>query len=267
VDKGTGALRQPLDALHWLVSYQPVDVDPVVWTKVRPFVWDCVSRLGLNSDSSSAWRVIRGLARLAAWAVGDGLPLDVEAILDPDTVERFVTVGLVDDASRATYRSVLRRVGPKLTRRAPWQPKSVSLSRRQVAPPYSAQEIDWLRASSSCSWCGCRAGWSLDRSGRCRRCRPCGEGCGGVGGGADGSSGAGVIRLGMRSTWVGNDRRGRVLGGWDLDVSESGRGTGGVPHGGEWPPKVLGVPDALDVASRSSDAWYAFAGAGPGGRS
>lgn len=148
VDKGTGALRQPLDALHWLVSYQPVDVDPVVWTKVRPFVWDCVSRLGLNSDSSSAWRVIRGLARLAAWAVGDGLPLDVEAILDPDTVERFVTVGLVDDASRATYRSVLRRVGPKLTRRAPWQPKSVSLSRRQVAPPYSAQEIDWLRADA-----------------------------------------------------------------------------------------------------------------------
>jgi hypothetical protein len=148
VDKGMGALRQPLDALHWLVSYQPVDVDPVVWTKVRPFVWGCVSRLGLKSDSSSAWRVIRGLARLAAWAAGEGLPLDVEVVLDPDTVERFVTVGLAGDPSRATYRSVLRRVGPKLTRRAPWQPRPVAVSRRQVAPPYSAQEIDWLRADA-----------------------------------------------------------------------------------------------------------------------
>jgi len=150
VDKGTGAQRQqqPLGALEWLGSYRPADVDPVMWDSVRPFVRDCVSRLGLNQDSSSAWRVVRELARLAAWAVGEGLPLDVEVVLDPDTVERFVTVGLADDSSRATYRSVLRRVGPKLTRRAPWQPEPVALSRRQVATPYSAREIGWLRAGA-----------------------------------------------------------------------------------------------------------------------
>ena len=85
---------------------------------------------------------MRVLARLAAWAVGEGLPLDVEVVLDPDTVERFVAVGLADDRSRATYRAVLRRVGPLLTTKAPWESRQRGVARRQVAVPYTAQEID-----------------------------------------------------------------------------------------------------------------------------
>jgi hypothetical protein len=52
-------------------------------------------------DGPGARRVVRVVARLAAWAVGEGLPLDVEVVLDPDTVERFVVVRLADDRSRA----------------------------------------------------------------------------------------------------------------------------------------------------------------------
>ena len=88
---------------------------------------------------------MRVLASLAAWAVGDGLPLDVEVVLDPDTVERFVAVGLEDDRSRATYRAVLRRVGPRLTRLAPWEAKAATVARRQVARPYTVDEVCGLR--------------------------------------------------------------------------------------------------------------------------
>ena len=82
---------------------------------------------------------------MAAWAEGEGLPLDPETVLDPDTVERFVEVGLSDDHSRATYRSVLRQIGRLLTVRAPWEPRPASVARRQVARPYSPFEVEQLR--------------------------------------------------------------------------------------------------------------------------
>jgi len=72
------------------------------------------------------------------------MALDAELLLDPDTVERFVSQGLTGDPSRATYRAVLRRVGPLLTTRAPWEPRPVPMARRQVARPYTRSEIETL---------------------------------------------------------------------------------------------------------------------------
>jgi hypothetical protein len=135
-----------LTAQEWLAEYRPAEVDPARHEDIRRFVWDCVYRLGWDGDvdGSAAWRVLRELARITAWAVAEGLPLDVEVVLDPDTVERFIAVGLAGDPSRATYRAVLRRVGPRLTKRAPWQPRPATVARRQVAPPYSRQELGVL---------------------------------------------------------------------------------------------------------------------------
>jgi hypothetical protein len=96
-----------------------------------------------------------------AWAIGDGLPLDVEVVLDPDTVERFIAVGLADDRSRATYRSVLRRVGPQLTAKAPWEPRAATVARRQVARPYTDVEIQQLRSDA----------WAQPTPGRVRAAR------------------------------------------------------------------------------------------------
>jgi len=99
-------------------------------------------------DSPGARRTERQLRRLANWATGEGLPLDREIILDPDTVERFIEVGLAGDRSRATYRAVLRRVGPRLTTRAPWEPRPAAVARRQVAPPYTTDEVAVLRSDA-----------------------------------------------------------------------------------------------------------------------
>ena len=123
MDKGTGAERRPLDAVRWIPHYQPRDIDRTVWQAVRPFLLVCLDSLALGRGPG-AQRVVRVLTKLAGWAVGEGLPLDVEVVLDPDTVERFVAVGLADDRSRATYRAVLRRIGPKLTKTAPWEARA-----------------------------------------------------------------------------------------------------------------------------------------------
>jgi hypothetical protein len=114
---------------------------------VRGFVIQCAGGLDLGGWAS-ATRTLRTLTRLAAWALQQGIALDPEVVLDPDTVERFVTEGLSGDRSRATYRAVLRRIGPLLTTRAPWEPRPISVARRQVAAPYTSAEVELLRGDA-----------------------------------------------------------------------------------------------------------------------
>jgi len=145
--KATGPRRQAWAEHGWLSDYQPRWLDSNAWAAAQPFVIDAADRLGLG-DSAGDRRVVRVLTRLAAWAVGEGLPPDAEVVLDPDTVERFIAVGLADDRSRATYRATLRRVGPRLTTRAPWEAKPATVARRQVAVPYSSGELEALRSDA-----------------------------------------------------------------------------------------------------------------------
>jgi hypothetical protein len=139
MDEGTSEQGQMPAKAAWLGTYRPRRIKPDAWLAVRSFVVHGADRLGLD-DTGAARRVVRLLARLADWTVSPGLPLDVEVMLDPDTVERFAAIGLADDRSRATYRAVLYRVGPLLARRAPWEARAAgvasSLSKdRHDAPP------------------------------------------------------------------------------------------------------------------------------------
>jgi hypothetical protein len=87
----------------------------------------------------------RVLYLIAKWATAQGLPLDREAILDPAVVERFCEVGLSNPNSRATLRSDLRYMAPLLTKSAPWEPRPMAMAKRQLAPPYSAAEVEVLK--------------------------------------------------------------------------------------------------------------------------
>jgi hypothetical protein len=107
------------------------------------FVAEVVAELD-GGDTAAAKRVRRLLQRLVDWSVGEGMALDREIILDPDTVDRFVEVGLAADRSQATYRSILRKIGPLLTTTAPWTPRPVAVRRRTLAPPYGDEEIELL---------------------------------------------------------------------------------------------------------------------------
>ena len=145
--EATGAPGQLRAELGWLAGYRPLGISADAWSAIRPFVVACAERLGLEGRSG-ALRVARVLARLATWGTAEGLPLDVEVLLDPDTVERFVVTELVGERSQATYRSTLRRVGPLLTRRAPWEARPATVARRHVATPYTTKELEALRADA-----------------------------------------------------------------------------------------------------------------------
>lgn len=109
-------------------------------TPVEAFVEAIATELGLGTASTDR-RTRRQVLRLTRWATGEGIPLDREHIFDPDTVERFVAEGLAGERSAATYRAVLRRVGPLLTKSAPWEPRPKAVPRRSLAPPYRHEEI------------------------------------------------------------------------------------------------------------------------------
>ncbi len=131
-----------------IASYRPQGVGGDAWAGIRPFVFSCASELPLLGWAS-ATRTLRVLVRISLWAAGEGIALDRELIFDPDTVERFVSASPGSDASRATYRAVLRRIGPLLTRKAPWEPRRPPVSRRQVAEPYTAAELALLSTHAS----------------------------------------------------------------------------------------------------------------------
>ena len=147
MDKATGRRRPSEGASLRLDGYRPSGLGSVAWSQVQPFVSSCANRLSLRHTASGV-RTARVLARLAAWCLTQGIPLDPELVLDPETVERFVHQGVADTPSRPTYRSVLRRVGPALTATAPWEARPAALARRHVALPYSEAELAGLRAAA-----------------------------------------------------------------------------------------------------------------------
>ena len=148
MEQAMGRRRPSQGAPLRLDGYRPSGLGSVAWSQVQPFVSSCANRLSLRHTASGV-RTARVLARLAAWCLTQGIPLDPELVLDPETVERFVHQGVADTPSRPTYRSVLRRIGPVLTATAPWEARPAALARRHVALPYSEAELAGLRSAAT----------------------------------------------------------------------------------------------------------------------
>lgn len=115
------------------------------WHVVGPFVRDVV-RAFAPMTYDLAKNAIGAVNVLAHWAVDEGLPLEVETVLHPDTVERHCLIGspTLSKRSRADRRALLVRIGRAVTRTAPWPPEAARYPRMRIAPPYSPVEVDRL---------------------------------------------------------------------------------------------------------------------------
>ena len=132
---------------NWLAHFLPRKARRDVWPIVRPFVISSMLILrptGISTAGNYVW----SLMGIAIWGLGQGLPLDPEVLLTPDNVELYCSTA-VPAKSRPSVRSTLRRIGPRLTRRAPWPPRAEPLRARIVAPPYTAMELAGLRLDAS----------------------------------------------------------------------------------------------------------------------
>jgi len=131
--------------IAWLDAYTPAVVEPGVWALIGGFVREQVVRLDVDDETIK--RLARVLARLTAWAFRAGFPLDIEQVLDPATVESFVSAVASGESTMtvAVWRSDLRRLGPALTTTAPWERAPVPLTPQSGATPYTHREVCLIR--------------------------------------------------------------------------------------------------------------------------
>jgi hypothetical protein len=209
------ARHSQAEVRHWLEQYRPRTVQAYRWeSMLGSFVVSAVVALDPPSISM-AGRYARALSRLADWCLTEGLALDLEVVLDPDSVERFTST-LPRNRSTATYRADLRRLGRRLTKHAPWEPLTDTVSRRAVAPPYSPLELTTLRRFA--------AGQSTPE----RRRRATALIALGAGAGLDGRWCTTIRPQDLRRTWAGllvrvgspNARTVPVLASFEADLEE-----------------------------------------------
>ncbi|WP_421735697.1 hypothetical protein [Cellulomonas sp.] len=126
-------------------GYRPNGAGRDTWDEIGPFVRDAVVN-GACTSLSGTYVTLRAMTSFVVWARGLGMPLDKEVILDEATVERFVATGMpgMNNGTRATYASTLRRVGKAWTVRAYWSPDAPRFPHTRLAPPFTAAEIDRL---------------------------------------------------------------------------------------------------------------------------
>jgi hypothetical protein len=128
------------EAVAWVRTYVARGVPADLWqVSIQPFVLECIGALGVPVPVAK--RYARVLAGLCLWCLGEGLPLKREVVLDPDVVERYALMVLRHRRGGATSRSDLRRLGPLLTRDAPWEPRPRPMARRRIAAPYNPAEL------------------------------------------------------------------------------------------------------------------------------
>ncbi|RPE77868.1 MULTISPECIES: hypothetical protein [unclassified Frondihabitans] len=91
---------------------------------------------------SSALNAMVAVSYFFRWAVENHLSLEMEDLFHPDTVEWYISdyLARLSPLRATTHRSMLRRIGPEVTRHAPWRPKPEAFTRLKLKAPYSARQ-------------------------------------------------------------------------------------------------------------------------------
>ncbi|WP_454728186.1 site-specific integrase [Cellulosimicrobium protaetiae] len=126
-------------------AYTPYSIRADFWAPVAEFTRAVALDLH-PSEPRRATESMRTLSQFVVWAHRQGHPLDREAMLSPDVVERYIAVGCTHlaESSRATRRADLRRYSTALTRRAPWAPLPHQLRAEYTIVPYTPAEVSRL---------------------------------------------------------------------------------------------------------------------------
>ncbi len=130
----------------WLDTYEPRQLDLDIWFRIRAFVLAIAIQLGFQEWSGSNARDLRALVYFVAWyAETVGKAVDVEQVFHPDAVEAYGRHARENypKGTLNTYMSALRRMGPAVTKTAPWGPPRERLVRPPRLAPYATSEIQW----------------------------------------------------------------------------------------------------------------------------
>lgn len=135
------------DVAERILAYRPKRIDPTMWEAVRLIVAEIVVASAPASPEHAQHRLLP-VARLAAWAHGQGVPLDPAVLLSERVVEEWARQALAageSNGSVATYRSILRTVASLVAPTPAMLRPTATISRTGGAAPYTAAEELSLR--------------------------------------------------------------------------------------------------------------------------
>lgn len=101
----------------------------------------CITAASTSSTSNAA-KYLSHLADFAAWAHSEGISLTSRHLLDAETIERYIAIGMpgAREATRATRRSILRRIARRCHPSPADPPPPIAY--RRLRPPYAPAELD-----------------------------------------------------------------------------------------------------------------------------
>lgn len=128
------------DAIH---AYRPASGGMPGYLRHRDFI--VAASVSVNAPTAYSGRNVAAVVCwFVIWCERFGYPIKAEFIFDPDIVEQYLFdgVGTLADASRASRRSVLRKVGLAFTEDAPWAATPREVPRHGVAVPFTRGQVN-----------------------------------------------------------------------------------------------------------------------------
>ncbi len=130
-----------MSAETFLATYRPQHVRDSTWAHVADAVRIAV--LHSTASENTARRYCSHAAAFAAWAYYEVPMQAVADLFRLDLIERYIAVGMPSaaDSTRATRRSILRRIARHTSPSLSHLPAPAPLPYRRVRAPYSRDEI------------------------------------------------------------------------------------------------------------------------------
>lgn len=128
-----------------IAAYRPYRLPQPVWDRIQDATRAALTAYRLRGTGVALSNIARPVVEFARWVADQptrpdpAARLDVSELVGDGLVDRFILslAGKAPDATRATYRSVLRRA----VRNLDLNPQMPRLSYQAVQPPYSAAEV------------------------------------------------------------------------------------------------------------------------------
>ena len=127
--------------LECLAEYVPTHVDLLAWEQVAGTVRAAVGHA--TESVSTAVRYRSHAAAFAVWALREGIAGAPAVVFRSDVVERYIEIGMprAAESSRATRRSILRRIVRHATECPHSEGLPSPIAYRRVRAPYTSGEV------------------------------------------------------------------------------------------------------------------------------
>jgi hypothetical protein len=125
----------------FVCAYVPTHVSADDWEQVGSAVFQALSATTASQSTCERYRA--HAAAFAVWAHCESGASTVIGIFRLELIERYIEVGMpgAADSTRATRRSILRRIARHAHPLHSLAPDPAAIAYRRVRPPYAAHEV------------------------------------------------------------------------------------------------------------------------------